>query len=70
MKFDLQNDDHILPSMSYDELKERAVEVLSGTKQQILQKDVSTSDDRVWVNVTALKNLGTIAYPKIWRQTS
>ena len=41
VKFDMQDDDHILHSMSYDELKEPAIEVLSKTKQKNNAKKTS-----------------------------
>ena len=69
VKFDMQDDDHILHRMSYDELKARAVEILSGTEQR------NTAKRRLYERrqgfgeslrsfVTALKNLGAMAYPE------
>ena len=69
VKFDMQDDDHILHSMSYNELKERAVEVLSGTEQQNnakkrLYERRQGLGESLRDYVLSLKTLGTMAYPR------
>ena len=66
VKFDMQDDDHILHSMSYNELKERAVEVLSGTEQQNnakrrLYERRQGLGESLRDYVLSLKTLGTMA---------
>ena len=69
VKFDMQDDDHILHSMSYNKSKERAVEVLSGTEQQNNAKRCLYERRQGFVEslrdyVLSLKNLGIVAYPR------
>ena len=69
VKFDMQDDDHILHSMSYNELKERAVEVLSGTEQQNdakkrLYERRQGLGESLRDYVLSLKTLGTMAHPR------
>ena len=65
----MQDDNNILHNMSYDELKERAVEVLSGTEQRNNAKRHFYErrqglGESLRDYVLSLKNLGTIAYPR------
>ena len=65
----MQDDDHILHNMSYNELKERAVEVLSGTEQQNnakrrLYERRQGLGESLRDYVSSLKTLGTMAYPR------
>ena len=69
VKSDMQDDDHILHSVSYYELKERAVEVLSGTEQQNnakrrLYERRQCLGESLRDYVLFFKTLGTMAYDK------
>ena len=75
VKFDVQDDDHILHSMSYNELKERAVEVLSGTEQQNnakrrLYERRQGLGESLRDYFSSLKTLDTMAYPWARRQAN